>query len=42
MEQAKLQEILQAHKKWLAGEYKEGARDDLRGAHLHEGDMNVK
>ena len=39
MEQAKLQEILQAHKKWLAGDYKEGARADLRDADLHGADL---
>ena len=39
MEQAKLQEILQAHKKWLAGDYKEGARADLSGADLRNADL---
>ena len=39
MEQAKLQKILQAHKKWLAGDYKEGARADLRDADLHGADL---
>ena len=39
MEQAKLQEILQAHKKWLAGDYKEGARADLRDADLRDADL---
>lgn len=40
MEQAKLQEILQAHKKWLAGDYKEGARADLRGANLRGANLD--
>ena len=39
MDQTKLQEILQAHKKWLDGDYKEGARADLRDADLHGADL---
>ena len=39
MDQTKLQEILQAHKKWLAGDYKEGARANLRAADLRAADL---
>ena len=40
MDQTKLQEILQAHKKWLAGDYKEGARANLRAADLLAADLH--
>ena len=44
MEQAKLQEILQKHKKWLDGDEKEGARaylsyDNLSGNYLSAADL---
>ena len=39
MEQAKLQEILQKHKKWLDGDNIEGVKADLRGADLRGADL---
>ena len=39
MEQAKLQEILQKHKKWLDGDNIEGVKADLRGADLRNADL---
>lgn len=39
MEQEKLNEILQAHKKWLDSNGEEGARADLRGANLRDADL---
>ncbi len=39
MEQEKLSEILQAHKKWLDSDEKEGVRADLRGANLRGADL---
>ena len=39
MEQAKLQEILQKHKKWLDGDNIEGVKANLRGADLRGADL---
>lgn len=39
MEQAKLQEILQKHKKWLDGDNIEGVKADLRGAYLRNANL---
>lgn len=39
MEQEKLSEILQAHKKWLDSDGKEGVRADLRNVNLFGADM---
>lgn len=39
MKQEELQKILEAHGKWINGEYG-GARADLRGANLSEADLS--
>ena len=39
MEQAKLQEILQKHKKWLDGDNIEGVKADLRDANLRDANL---